>query len=369
MLTKGDDYPIHQSAEPVAYSGTDRNFYDRYWFNGYNADATVFFAVAFGIYPHLGIMDGSISVVHEGVQHNIRTSRHLGWERMDTRVGPLAIEVIEPLRKLRVRLDENEYGISADIVFECLAPAMEEPRFSRRIGQRTFMDYTRMTQNGRYQGWIDVKGSRIELTHSTFRGTRDRSWGVRPIGMSDPQPPVPALPMHMFWLWAPLNFDDCFTLFHINADEKGEPWNTAAVIGQLGDNAAVEHFKNPRSELEFKPGSRHAVAARLFFPHRNGSETLIELTPKWRYFMSGVGYFHPEWGHGMNKGPLATSYDTIRLAEIQTYLPPYLHIEALVSARMTSPDGRVRQGFGVLEQLIIGPYQPYGFKELLDPAA
>ena len=35
MLTKGDEYPIHQTAEPVAYSGTDRNFYDRFFFNGF----------------------------------------------------------------------------------------------------------------------------------------------------------------------------------------------------------------------------------------------------------------------------------------------------------------------------------------------
>jgi pyruvate dehydrogenase E1 component alpha subunit len=45
MLTKGDEYPIHQTAEPIAYSGTDRNFYDRYFFNGYKDDGSDFFAV------------------------------------------------------------------------------------------------------------------------------------------------------------------------------------------------------------------------------------------------------------------------------------------------------------------------------------
>ena len=35
VLTKGDDFPLHQTPEPVAYAGTDRNFYDRYFFNGY----------------------------------------------------------------------------------------------------------------------------------------------------------------------------------------------------------------------------------------------------------------------------------------------------------------------------------------------
>ena len=31
MLSKADDYPIHQSPEPIAYAGQSRNFYDRYF--------------------------------------------------------------------------------------------------------------------------------------------------------------------------------------------------------------------------------------------------------------------------------------------------------------------------------------------------
>src|SRR5579872_4411656 len=96
MLTKADDYPIHQLPEPIATSGTDRNFYDRYFFNGYTRDGGVFFAVALGVYPHLNVMDASFSTITDGVQHNLRASRLLAMERMDTTVGPIAVEVIEP---------------------------------------------------------------------------------------------------------------------------------------------------------------------------------------------------------------------------------------------------------------------------------
>ncbi len=58
-LTKGDDYPIHQTSEPIAFSGTDRNFYDRYFFNGYAYEGELFFAAAMGIYPHLNIIDAA----------------------------------------------------------------------------------------------------------------------------------------------------------------------------------------------------------------------------------------------------------------------------------------------------------------------
>ena len=36
MITKADDFPIHQISKPVAETGTERNFYDRYFFNGYS---------------------------------------------------------------------------------------------------------------------------------------------------------------------------------------------------------------------------------------------------------------------------------------------------------------------------------------------
>ena len=83
MLTKADDYPIHQTADPIAYAGTDRNFYDRFFFNGYNADGSLFFAAAFGVYPHHGIMDGSLCFVIDGVQHSVFASRTFHMERME----------------------------------------------------------------------------------------------------------------------------------------------------------------------------------------------------------------------------------------------------------------------------------------------
>src|SRR3546814_11990627 len=75
MLTKGDDYPLHQTSEPMAFAGTDRNFYDRYFFNGASPDGSVFFAAAMGFYPQLVIVDASFCVIVDGVQHNLRESR------------------------------------------------------------------------------------------------------------------------------------------------------------------------------------------------------------------------------------------------------------------------------------------------------
>jgi hypothetical protein len=364
MLTQADDYPIHQTAEPIAYSGTDRNFYDRYFFNGYSRDGSLFFAAALGVYPHLNIMDAAFCVVIDGVQHNLHASRHLHMERMDTRVGPIAIEVLQPLHRLRVTVDDAERGLKAELVFESRAPVVEEPRFTRRVGPRVFMDYTRMTQVGGYSGWIEVGGRRVDVAGAM--GTRDRSWGIRPVGLPDPQALEPAMFAQFYWVWSTLNFDDCHTLYMLNADEHGEAWNTSALIGPVGDSAP-EHMKTCRSQLSIPPGTRHATSAQLFFGHRDGSESRIDLRVHWQFYMTGLGYFSPEWAHGLNKGPLATGYDSFRTDAISTYAPPYAHVQAFVTATLHSPDGRQREGRGVLEQLILGPYAPLGLTGFSDP--
>jgi len=213
-LTKGDDFPIHQTAEPIAYSGTDRNFYDRYFFNGYHpVEGDDFFAVAFGVYPHLNVADASFVVVRNGVEVALHASRWLG-DRMDLTVGPVKIEILEPLQKLKVTVDSPEHGLKGEVIFDGRAFPIEEPRFVRRQGTRTFMDYTRLTQNGRYTGWIELDGERRSI--DGFVGTRDRSWGVRPVGARDSQDIVPQHAPQFYWLWSPSSFEDGSFFFHSN---------------------------------------------------------------------------------------------------------------------------------------------------------
>src|SRR5512143_1469360 len=103
MITRADDYPVHQTADPIALAGGgNRNFYDRYFFNGYTRDGALFLAGAMGQYPNRGVVDAAFNVVHRGRQYVVRASRRMSDERMDTRVGPIRVEVVEPLRTLRL---------------------------------------------------------------------------------------------------------------------------------------------------------------------------------------------------------------------------------------------------------------------------
>jgi len=351
-LSRGDDYPIHQTPEPVAFAGTDRNFYDRYFFNGYAPAGGSFFAVAFGVYPHLDVADAHFCVVRDGVQHCLHASRKLGMERMELSCGPIRIAVVEPLQCLRV-IVEGE-GIAADITFTGRAFPIAEPRFTWRVGPRTVMDYTRLTQNGHYTGWIEVDGVRETLAAGS-KGTRDRSWGVRPIGAADPQFAGRAVPQ-FFWQWTPINLPGRSVFFHLNAHADGTPWNTRAVVvpdGAGADGAA--EFHAPVMGAALADGTRWPSSGDLTID----AET-FRLTPISRFQMRGLGYTSPKWGHGLDHGLLEVEREDIDLAAIDPARPDNLHVQML--ARVEGPGGEA--GMGVFEQLAIGDYAPLGLTGL-----
>jgi hypothetical protein len=369
-LTKGDDFPIHQTSEPVAYSGTDRNFYDRYFFNGYSPrpsddQGEDFFALAFGVYPHLNIADASFCVVRDGVQTDLHASRWLNMERMDLHVGPIALEVIEPLQRLALKVEAPEQGLFAHIVFTGRAFPVEEPRFIRRQGPRAFMDYTRLTQNGRYAGWIELDGVRRSVDGCV--GTRDRSWGVRPIGARDPQETVPPAPPQFFWIWSPTNFETGSFFFHTNDDAAGAPWNRRAVWAPDGaDPEAFSEMSDCGIEIAWKRGSRHAARAVVTL-REAGGERRLTFEPDYEFLMNGLGYGHPVWGHGLAHGALAVAREDRRLADVDMASPSHLHVQALCKVTSRDPGGRESVGRGVLEQLALGPHAPSGLTGVLDP--
>jgi hypothetical protein len=285
---------------------------------------------------------------------------------MNTHVEGISVEVVEALNQLRIVIDSPEHGMEADLLFTGRAPAQEEPRFTRRSGAQIFMDYTRLTQNGSWVGWIKHQGTLINVTPENWLGTRDRSWGIRPVGMADAQANPQGLPMNQFyWLWAPINWPDAVSLYHLNDDADGFPWNTDGLFIPLGVGAQAETMRKVSSDLTFIPGTRHAAKALISFQRRGGGEVNITMSPRFHWYMKGVGYGHPTFPHGLYHGGPASVYEEYVLSEIDDAMT--LHIQAISTVTMRGDLGE-REGHGVLEQLIVGPHQPSGFKELLDMA-
>ena len=367
MLTPADDYPLHQTPEPMALASGERNFYDRFFFNGYAPDGSVFFAAALGVYPQLNIMDASYCLMVDGKQHNLRASKHMLGDRLDLVVGPVRIEIIEPLIRVRVSINDPVNGFTASLEATARHAAVEEPRFTRHNGSRLFMDYTRATQNVTWQGEIGFDGSVYSV--ADWHGTRDRSWGIRPIGDTDPQSGVPEMAPQFYWLWTPINFENHVLFCHTNDDGNGGPWNRRAVLQDL-QSETVRHFDRFVLNIRYHDQTRRVAGLDLELAEDDGALAHVRMqthTPL--FYMQGLGYTHPEWGHGKNQGAAKTTFDTVALDDAEAFLRQgmmhFLHVQAPVTVTFETQT-ETHQGRGVVEQLFIGAHAPSGFGDLFD---
>ena len=373
MLLPEDDYPIHQTPEPIAHPATsDRNVYDRTWFNGYAADGSYYFGIGMAIYPHRGILDCAFSTVQpDGRQHCFYGSRRAPLERTEMQVGPFRMEILEPMKRTRVILEDNESGVSCDLTFSTRTAPIEEARQTLWSGARRSMDATRFDQFGRWSGWVKHPDGEFKVDEATCHGTKDRSWGVR--GVGEPETGgAPRVPNGICFVWAPLFWDDHITHAIFFDGPKGEALVREGIVAPLfGSEAEVPaawdardtRMATARHRIKYHPGTRLARTAEIDLVDHDGGVRTIALEPILKFQMKGLGYGHPEWGQGMWKGDLAIGGESFDPRQLDPLAPQHLHTQQVVRAT----DG-TRSGIGVLEQIVVGPYAPGGFTAFFDGA-
>ena len=187
MLHPLDEYPVHQTPLPMSQAGTsDKNFYDRCYFNAHDRTGDVFLITGLGNYVNLGVIDAYATVKVGDVVHTARFSDALGPDRMHQQVGPYRIEVLEPLQRVRVVCDGDDHGVGFDLTLGRLVPRGR--RGAARHQQRATAPSCRARASRRSapgRGEVRVGGDTIAVDPSTWLGSRDRSWGIRPVGDAD----------------------------------------------------------------------------------------------------------------------------------------------------------------------------------------
>ena len=152
-----DEFPVHQTPLPMAQVGTsDRNFYDRYYFNAHDRTGDVFLVTGFGVYPNLGVVDAFVTVRHGDTQRSVRFSDALDARSLEPAVGGFRIEVIEPLRTLRLVCEHPD--LSVDMTWEGSSDAVLEDRHVLLEGTRAMLDASRFAQVGSWSGTLSVDG-------------------------------------------------------------------------------------------------------------------------------------------------------------------------------------------------------------------
>jgi hypothetical protein len=374
VLSGFDDYPIHQTSDPIAHpASSDPNHYDRYFFNGYTDTGSLYFALAMGLYPNRSVHDASFCVVRGGEQISVYASGRAPLDRAKANtVGPIEVRIIEPLQVLQLLVDSPEHGLRADLTFRARTAVLEEPHFLLRSGTKTVFDYTRLTQMGRWEGWVEVDGERIDISPAEVLGSRDRSWGIRPCGERVTVPPPTSLPQ-FFWLWAPLNFPNFATHFDVNEYADGKRWHEVAARlpandGTLPDGSPLEpaFMRHADHQVTWQPGTRHMQSFELAFHEDNDDTSTIRLEPIMHFQMIGIGYGHPEFNHGSWRGESIATGERLRLPVDNPIDPRYVHVQTLSRATFTHPSGQVDVGCGILETMAIGAHSPTGLTGLFD---
>ena len=155
------------------------------------------------------VLDAYAAVSRGVTQRTVRASRRLLPEAERTAVGPIQYEIVEPLRKVRFRLEANErQPIAFDWLFEAVVPPFTEERTFMRHENRLASDLVRYHQTGVASGWIEVEGRRVEMDPGSWVSTRDHSWGVRydvgvPPGDVEPRPSIPP-GVGFMMIWSPV---------------------------------------------------------------------------------------------------------------------------------------------------------------------
>ena len=276
------------------------------------------------------------------------------------------------MRQIRVKLEANEHNIECDLLFTAASVPHEEPANVMHDDGHLIMHNSRFTQMGYWEGHFAVDGERVEVRHAY--GTRDKSWGVRPVG--EPQGGAPGLLNNepgVYWVWNPINFGDVSTQFGTFEDRDGHPTQVSADMVPLYDDPkAIPQGEDPgllkmtevKHQLEWASGTRRADAGHFQLADKAGNnhDYSVESTGLVFYTL-GIGYNHPEWGHAVWKDELATGREEWALSEINPLEYHFLHTHQVVRATMGE-----RSGMGILETMVIGRHDPSGFKDFFDGA-
>jgi hypothetical protein len=374
-----DEFPVHQLPQPIASPGSsDRNFYDRSYFNAHDRSGDVFLISGIGYYPNLGVKDAFVLVARRGSgkfggrgdeQTAVHLSDAIDGDRLNQNVVNYRVEVDEPLHRLRIVLEETE-GIAADLTWTGLFPVVQEQRHVLRAGNRVTLDAQRFAQLGSWSGRLAIDGQEIAVDPKTWIGSRDRSWGIRPIGESEPagrpaDPPFEG----MWWLYVPMAFDDFSIVLIIQEEPTG--FRSLNDCTRIWKDGRIEQLGWPRITIHYRSGTRIPTGATIDATAGNGSPVRFEVESKLPVPIHvGGGYGgDSDWVHGLWKGEKFTerlTYDMTDPAIVGR--AGFGVIDHVGRGLCTEGDAPPVEGWGLFEHGALGRHDPSGFADWLTVA-
>jgi hypothetical protein len=309
-LGPADERFDHQIADTFATVGaSDPSWTEKVCAMAARRDGSLQLAFGMGKYTNRNVLDGYAGISRGVEQTTVRGSRRLFPEPDRTAVGPIHYEVLEPMRRVRFALEENEYQpIAFDWVFEAAVPPDMEDRTLQRapLGYRVSADLVRYHQMGVASGWVSIDGERHELDPEEWVSTRDHSWGVRyDVGVppTDVDPFDPRNDMDFSMIWSPSLMTDPdggrWGLFLHVIDARGFGREFRTVMGAIEHaDGRVERMADIRPEFAYDPSNRRLRGGEVRVTLEDGSPRRFRLeVPTATGFHLGAGLYFGWKGH------------------------------------------------------------------------
>ena len=407
MLTKYDEYPIHQAVRPFSeLPSTDLGWNDGYYFAIFNPELKIKLFWCLRVHPNSDVVHAWAGFVRNDRQRTVRFSR--AWRPdCDTVIGPYGIDFIEAFRRIRLTLDANESDYSFDLEWLGIAPPHEEDRRIFAENGRRVTDQMRYVQEGTARGWFEIDGEHVEVHPGAGWGAfRDHSWGIyftSPPIQPDPkwfppkartrafEPNAHVEPGRLaFMTWNNIQTDTFSGIYWVYEDEDGvtHPVWTSPQAMQVGGaldfgwDGPRLHIVDVRHDFRFKEGTRVFAGGATTLTDENGGQWINEYErggAPWLFYPCGPwpGAWRDggTWATWHGEG-VAMQWDEIDIsnqpmdyqaAPDMPIVRDLLGTEYECKLRVTDPSGMVHRGTGHLELITFGRHKRYGFGEDFPP--
>ena len=307
MLTKFDEYPVHQMADTfAAVAAQDKHWNDGHYICLCDMDGNISLVSTVRLYTNNDVLDGFVCVRHRGKQHNIRLSRRLRPDIDTFGVGPLHIDILEPMQTVRLVLEENEHGITCDITCRTTAvPYEDAPSITRADGR--FMGSRAVYEVvGVCEGTITVAGETYEVKPETWSFFRNHSWGSNP-GRGGPRehgaPPKVQRRMEGLRNWVLYRMPDHAGFYQLHENLEGKRVSEEGAILLADEKLDVTTITH---DLEYyEDGPKRLKSGRFSLTDEKGTRRDFEVEDLGWVYCQGGGYFggfNDGLGQGVYRG-------------------------------------------------------------------
>ncbi len=361
FLSPSDEYFSHQISQPHALVGSsDPSWRERYWLSLQDTVAKdTVLSLGIGQYPNQDTQEAFVVHSKSGEQRNMRMARSLGRRRDEMAVGPLRIEIVEPMKDVRFILSDNPSGVEFDFHWKSdLEPILEGRHFQVSRTRVTY-DAIRYVQLGRIEGQLSVDGSTTTLTPDRWWGERDHSWGTRTLPSTQGTPPG-IRPEWRMLMFCPIQFEDFGVHFYLYEAEPGRPLHLSAAFsrraGAPDEEDLIVHIDHDLvwDSSAAAPTLRSGIITLAL---HSGEKMEFKITAQeGRAHLRGGGYEGWNgWFQGHWKGEDSFEHDTWDLTDRSQI---YRYAKA-GSDHMIEVEYAGQTGFGIMEYMVLPGYARY----------